>query len=258
MNYKLSDWLTCKDELLKLEFTEEEIDKALEDIKYTIRDLTDVKEFQREPTFMKVYELVKSNVKFKIKQYQGEWEKEVYVTGSEYRIKAEYQGLKHGNLIFQLFNNRYAYFNSFTELVIENVKPSIHNWTRLKDVPEDFYNISVKELVEMTNGKDIQVEKSLWTIYQLHRDNAEMYLKTEFGTLYVPFKAIIDKNWKIINDRMITYCLFYCDPINLSGYGLNHRGRTKEEYKLDKEKDYNNMIKPLESKEALKLKEFLT
>ena len=38
---KLSDWLTCKKELLELNFTEEEIEKALQDVEYTVKDLTD-------------------------------------------------------------------------------------------------------------------------------------------------------------------------------------------------------------------------
>ena len=47
---------------------------------------------------------------------------------------------------------------------------------------------------------------------------------------------------------MKKYNLDYHDPIRLSGFALNHRGRTKEKYKIDKENDYANAIKPLESK----------
>ena len=44
---------------------------------------------------------------------------------------------------------------------------------------------------------------------------------------------------------------------DLSGYALNHRNRTMEQYKIDTEKDYENMIKPLKSKEAKELEKLL-
>ena len=51
MNIKLSDWLTCKDALINLGFTEDEIEKALVDIEYTIDILTDRKAFEQEPKY---------------------------------------------------------------------------------------------------------------------------------------------------------------------------------------------------------------
>ena len=255
---KLIEWLSCKDELLSFGFTEKEIEKALKDIEFTENDLTEIKGFQNEPKYMGKYELVKSGVYFNIKEYQPiDWERYRKVYGSEYRIVKQYQGLRHGEIIHQLFKNKYKWFDTFRENKIEKSKPNIDNWTKLRDIPKDFYSMTVKELVEMTEPIEITVSKSLWSIYELRNNEAEMYLTTEFGTLYVPYKAITDKNWNLIENRMITYRLSYHDPIKLSGYALNHRGRSEEQYKKDKEQDYLNSIKPLESKEAVLLKSHL-
>ena len=56
---------------------------------------------------------------------------------------------------------------------------------------------------------------------------------------------------------MIKYHNQYYDPKNLSGYGLNHRGRTKEQYAIDQKNAYKKAIKSLTSKEGLKLKSIL-
>lgn len=256
---ELIEWLSCKESLINLGFTETEIKQALIDAEIKENDLTDVKGFKHEPHYLKKYELVKSGVYFTQKEYNGCWERDVEVYGSEYRIIGHYQGLKHGKIIFQLFKNKYNWFDIFKHEVIEKSKPRINSWTKLKDIPESFHNISVKELIEMSEPVNITVSKSSWDIYELHSDkNPEMYLKTEFGSLYVPYKAILTNDFSLITNRMKSYALDYHDPIKLSGFALNHRGRTKQEYKKDKEQDYLNMIKPLESEEALQLQKYLS
>ena len=254
---KLSDWLTCKDTLLKLNFTEEEIEKALKDVEYNIDDLTDKKGFKTIPNYYKPNEVLKENYWFTTKKYDGEWVKEVRVKGYEVRIKAQYQGLRHSKFLHQLLSNKYNWFNSFQEEIITKEKPlPIYEWTLLKNIPEEYKNLTVKQLLEQ-EPLEIKTLKSLWDIYELRDEKDEIYLKTEFGSLYVPYLALVDKDFSLIENRMKSYANSYHDPINLSGFALNHRGRTKEEYKQDKIHDYNKMIKPLESKEAILLKKYL-
>lgn len=235
---KLIDWLTCKDVLLSLSFTEEEITKALEDVEYSINDLTDLKCFRGTP-WVKDYELVREKVQFTTEEWNGEWKKEIKVIGNEYRIKAQYQGIKHGKLIFQLFKNRYDWFDTFTKDVVENIKPVIDRWTKVKDVPEEYRTMTIQELIELEPPKDIIVKKSLWNIYQIYNDkNPEMYLETEFGSLYVPYKAILNNDFKLIKNRMETYFKSYYNT-------------------PDRQEYYNKAIKALKSKEAKQLKKYL-
>lgn len=256
--FEAIDFLTCKDDLLNIGFTIDEIKKAIEDSGNTKESLTDKKGFLNEPKYMKVYEVTKERHQFKVDEYRGEYKKEVLKTGIECRISAQYQGLRHGGIIFHLLKNRFNWFDKFNKKIKELVKP-LEGYVRIKDVPNDFDNLTLKEIKELTEGKEVTKTKSLWSLHQMYTgSNYEMYLDTEFGTLYVPIQSLINKDFSLIENRMTTYALSYHDPINLSGYALNHRGRTKEEYKRDKEQDYNNMVKPLESKEALKLKKFLS
>ena len=77
----------------------------------------------------------------------------------------------------------------------------------------------------------------LWSTYW--KDcQGKIYLNTEFGSLYIPFDAIKNNDFSLIEERMTDYFSWY--------YGNNEN------------ESYLNAIKPLESKEAIFLKELLT
>ena len=221
----LSDWLNCKEILLQY-FTEEEIELALHQINYSVDDLTDIENFENEPKFYKNYELFKQNVRFYKTVYYGEYSKNVSVVGNAYRIEAKYQGLKHGKLVHKLFSNRYEWFDNFSTTELVNCK-QFTGFIRLKDIPEEFKNLTVNQLLAIEKR---EVIKSKWNIYEV-QPSPEMYLETEFGSLYVPYISLINKDFSIIENRMTTYVNWYIE-------------------------NKTALLKPLISKEALKLKEY--
>ena len=87
-----------------------------------------------------------------------------------------------------------------------------------------------------------------WSIYELSdAENYEIYMDTENGTLYVPIKALLERNPKIIEERMKSYHKWY---YNVAGYKLNHKeNETVEQYKKRREQDYEKAISPLQSRE---------
>ena len=74
-----------------------------------------------------------------------------------------------------------------------------------------------------------------WKVYKLSYN--DIYLETEFGSLYVPIKAIFNNDYTLIEQRMNEYFNFY--------------------HKHNKEK-LEESLKPLQSKEYQELKGYLT
>lgn len=257
--YTVSDpiyWFTGKGPLNKIGFTDEEIIKALRDSDTSISDLTSVQGFVGYCWHNK-HELVKENVKVKVTKWKGEYSKEVYERGSEYRIINQYQGLRHGKIIFHLLKNKFDWFDSFVEIVNEKEKLDLRNMSLeeiFKVITEDQKKLTLKKIYALNIDVDTTSSKSLWNIYEVRNDDTEIYLKTKLGSLYVPLKVFIDLDFSIIENRMKEYALWYHDPKELKGYALNHQGRTKEQYAIDKQKDYEKMIAPLVSPEAEFLK----
>lgn len=214
---KLSDWLTCKKELIDLGFKETEINKALRQLKFTLDDLTDKKDFETEPNyynprllsedFHTCYKKEHVTVKgkcfesCKYKPYQAQ----------TWIIQATYQGLKHGNIIHKLLSNKFEWFNKFK-----------------------------------------------WDIYELRSDDAEIYLKTKFGSLYVPIKSLMKKDPEIIKNRMLDYYGSYRNirdkKINKCNHKINEHPQNCPKCQ---QKFYEKEIKPLTSREAIKLFEFM-
>lgn len=255
------DYLKCRKELNNLGIEDREINNALNSLNIEKRQLCDeiaVRDGQR--CFYNPCEFTKRSVGH-FKTYMGEYVKEFTENADHYLIPAQYQGLKHGEIIFKILCNKFNWFDSFIK--DKSYKESVIDLDFLSrldisKLTEDQKNLTVNELIELTKKEKIIKKESAWGLYEMYSENYEMYLTTEFGSLYVPIKALLNKDFSLIKSRMTKYAASYHDPINLSGYALNHRGRSKEEYKKDKEQDYNNMIKPLKSKEAKLLKKYLS
>jgi len=258
--FQVIDYLKCRTELNSLGISDAEIQKALNELNITKNDLTDKQGFQNIPNYLKVFEVTKERHQFKQKQYNGAWEKEVDVIGVEVMIPSQYQGLKHGKIIETILKNRFSWFSSFTK--DKNYKEKIIdidycNRLDLDKLTDEQKNLSINELLDLSK-KEVIKKESAWSLYEMHTsENYELYLSTEFGSLYVPLKAILSKDFSLIEKRLKTYAESYHDPKKLSCFALNHRGRTIEQYKKDKEADYLKMIEPLKSKEAKELKKYL-
>jgi hypothetical protein len=256
------EFLKCKKPLNLLGITDEEINKALNDLNITKKDL--VEEYN-VPIGSKFHcssnEFVKTGP-CSVKKYYQEYEKTVTERRDIYIAPATYQGLKHGEIIYKILSNRYPWMDNFQkDKSYKEAEIEVDSIGRLdlENLPSKYDHLTIKEVKDLVKKKDVVKKESSWSLYEMYNSiEYEIYLTTEFGSLYVPIKALIEKNFKLINDRMVSYANSYHDPKGLSRYALNNRGRTLEEYAKDKQADYINMIRPLESKEALILKILLT
>lgn len=259
---EIIDYLTCRNALNEIGFSDDEIRKALQDLEMSKKDLCDEKAFEHGKPYHRVYEYIRRGIGH-FKKYQSEYIKEYTANADIYLVPAQYQGLRHGKIIRQLLNNRYDWFDTFLKdkSYKESETGEYFNsigWLDVNSLPDKYKEMTVNQIIELSKEKNLVKKESAWSLYEMYGSkDYEIYLTTSKGSLYVPIKALIDKDWFLIEQRMKSYAISYHDPINLSGFALNHRGRTKEEYKKDKEADYNNTIAPLESPEALKLKEHL-
>jgi hypothetical protein len=251
---ELIDWLTNR-KIWNKYFTDQEINTALQQLKYSVSDLTDEQFQESSNCHYTVNELVRTG-NGTIKKYfrDTNYSMDVQVSGYYFRVPARYQGLKHGKILEQLLKNKFNWFDSFKEIVIEKNKPDINSYVKFKDIPKEYESFTIKQLKELTESVNIEVEKSLWSLYEL-QENAEIYLKTENGSLYVPLDALLNNDFSLIENRMTSYFKWYHKASN---YSLNSRGRSLEQFNSDKEQDYINSLKPLESKEAIQLKKLLT
>ena len=256
------DFLRCRTELNKIGFSDKEILKSLSDLEITKRDLTDEKAFENGTPYCNTYEFSRKGVGH-FKQYKGNFVREYTKNADFYFIPAQYQGLKHGKIIEKLLSNRFDWFNSFMkdksykESETGEFFDSIGR-LNVNSLSEHYKNMTVQQLLDLNREKNLTKKVSAWDLYEMHEaKNYEIYLTTSKGSLYVPITSIMNGDFSEIEKRMLSYANSYHDPKKLSGYALNHRGRTKEEYKKDKEADFLKMIEPLKSVEAIQLKEFL-
>lgn len=256
MQPTILDFFKPTKKLIELGFSESEILSAVQKSGNDIESLTDKQGFENIPKWYGAFEILKEHHQFTKKVYMGEYEKEVKVWGYLVRIPGQYQGLKHGDILRQLFTDKWPWFSDFKTTVKRQVKSKIR---RIEDVPEEMQSLPVSEILKMINeGEKINEQKTLWELYEFHgyeKQDYEMYLKTEHGTLYVPLQALLSNDFSIIEKRMNTYFSSY---YNESGYGLNHRGRTKEQYNLDQAENRRKALLPLVSKEAEMLKSFIS
>lgn len=251
------DYLKCRKPLNNLGISDQEIITALNQLNITKKDLCDelhVKIHGNEPKHYQAYEFLKTGIGH-FKEYNGEYVKEYMAKADIYLVPARYQGLKHDKIIHRILSNRFGWFNTF--LKDKNYQESetgkyfdILGRLDVNKLPEEYLNLSVAELIAMKKGPLVTKKESAWSLYEMYDENYEVYLTTEYGSLYVPIKALLDGDSSIIKRRMKSYADSYHDPKKLSGYALNHRGRSKQEYAKDKLDDYNKMIAPLKSKEA--------
>lgn len=251
------DYLTCTKELLAMGFKSREISKAIKQAGQSVESLTEIKGYQDLPRWKGTFEVVSERHSYRTKEYRGAYHRDVDKVGYGIRQSAQYQGLKHGKIVFELLKNRFWWFDKFVKEVVE-VEYPLKGCTRIENMHPDFDNYTVAEIKKLSKGKEVVNTKSLWSLYEIYREDAEIYLATGEGSLYVPIKALLSGDWNAIVERMTSYHNGYFDPENLSGYALNHRGRTKEEYAKDQKEAYENSLKPLNSVIGQSLKFYMT
>lgn len=206
-----------------------------------------------DPKYLKVYEIIKDRHSFQKEVFQGEYSKKITVTGYLVRIPHEYQRNYHGIIIHDLMCKKFPWFASFQKK--EEKESKLTGRERLEDIDPSLRSLTVDELLSRVQ-KHI-VEKPLWKIYSPSNIDDEIYLETEFGTLYVPLKVFTEFDTGLIEKRMTDYFSWYYDFKTLKGYSLNARGRTEEEYLKDMKASFDNALKPLESREYILLKGFI-
>jgi len=197
---KLTDWLTCKDQLLTY-WTEDEITEALINVGYTEKDLTDEVPFVKEPKYLKLYIKIKTPYTFSTTvahRRSSQYVKTISVTGALYRIKSRYQGLTHGKLIFSLLCKKFPWMESdiFTKNTITEQKFIVNDFTRLVNIPEEFKSLTIKELLK-TKGKNLyeskilQSTQSKFKLYSYdYRDDYQFFCDSDFGTIYLKFSDL--------------------------------------------------------------------
>jgi hypothetical protein len=258
-NLSLIEWFNGTPDLLKLGFSESEIEKAILDSGTTVEDLTEVKGFQSLPSYYKRFEVVQEKGhRYFVEVFHpngGDWKKTEWRTGMGVRIPAQYQGLRHSKILFALFSNKWSWFDSFKKKEECSIKKYLSDLP-ISQIPEQFQNLTPTELRrEYLIEKELK-ECSLWKIYEM-RDDGEIYLETSKGSLYVPISALIQSDFSVIEERMRNYWGSY-RKVDLSGYSLNHRGRTEAQYLIDQAEDQKKSLEPLKSPEGLQLKKYLS
>lgn len=273
--YRLSDWLKGLETLKNLGFTVEEIEKAITDSGNNIDTLTDINGFQTFPQYLtnSVYEVVHTSgfsyMKTEYTNAKGKtFKHDEIVRGMGIRQPAQYQGLKHGAILFCLFKNKWSWFDSFTFTKECSIKTALSSLP-INQIPAEYQHMTAAELrYENIVKKELQ-SCSRWDIYEIGSEkHFEIYLKcgenkgangifnTSFDSLYVPIEALVNSDFSIIEERMKSYWGWY-NKTDLSGYALNHRGRTEEQYLKDQQAAHDEKIALLDSEEGKQLKAFL-
>ena len=209
-------WLSCSSELLQMGFTKDEIQTAINKAGLSVDDLTDKKDF--ESGCYPKSELLKD---FHTSNYIRVY-KDVLVDGKWIQM----EGYKNGQV--QTFRVEAHYQGLKHEKILRALFSKKFKWFNRLD----------------------------WSIYELRGfDCAEIYLKTEHGSLYVPFMALMNKDFSLIEKRQIDY---YEDYRKGSNYELNkEKGETIAGFKARKQEEFLIDCKPLQSKEAKQLIKYL-
>lgn len=200
------DYFTAMDNFLKLGFAQEEVEEAIKALvesgKITYDRFFEEVELEWDPKHYKAWEKL-GGCTFTKKEYRGEWSREVQTTGAVYRVPCRFQSLIHEHIVRFLMNKRFPWFREF-----------------------------------------------LWAIYAVDKENYDIYLHTKSpdpdgicvgSMLYVPIKALLTKDWSLIDRRHRGYMTSY------------YRDRTNNEGKLF----LPMALAPLEAPEALLLKQRL-
>jgi hypothetical protein len=238
------DYLRCRPQLNEMGFSDEQIKTALVEVGLNVNLLTDSYGCERgSKPYMKPYEFIRHG-QVHAEEWKGEFKKEYTYNGDFYRVPSQYQSTKVGDLVMELFSKRYVWWNDFTidKNYTESETGEWFDFMGRLDVdalPEKYLNMKVYEVRDLNIKKDLTKKKSAWSMYDIHdAEKYEVYLATEFGSLYVPIQAILKKDFSIVEKRMLDY------------FGDYYSGKGREEY-------YAKAIKALESEEAKLLSLFL-
>lgn len=164
-----------------------------------------------------------------------------YINFTRYHLTIP-SNLKDGDIIQFCLLNNYPFLKEFKHKSSEKVQmlPMQTSFVMLKDIPEELRGKTVNELIEM--NKPFTIEKMVYslTCYTPHSkgmEDYELYLELKNGSLYIPYAALKNSDFSLIENRMKKY---------FSDYYRNNPEQLKKSLRL------------LKTKEAAKLKECLS
>lgn len=217
----LFEWWHSSEELVKFGFTKSEINQAFKTAKTKLSDITDDHNYT-------------------------EANKNTAWLDSEY---------------YEIINENTSHY--FTE--IKYIKGE--EWKReytanaIQYRSRSQYNTFDSDILKaLLNKKFSYFSMFKWDIYQMSAEaaNWEIYLKTEFGSVYVPVMALLKNNVGKIINRMESYHNDYRNHRDPKATKHNHK---KDEHPqhcpLCQQRFYDESMKPLQSKEFAALKKEL-
>jgi len=232
-------------EFLINEFGLKTIINAIDELGISYSELTSISTTSsnyKNSCFDKYYDII--NI-----EYVSKLDNNGNKTNSYYKFTSyEFSLVSKGSeLLTKLICDKYSYLSEFKTKKIVKFIPYkfINGFNKLSDIPEEFRNYTVNELISMTSIQEKEVEVSLCKIYTSglsNFDNYEFYLdcpelinkQGNFDNLYIPYNALKEKDFSIIYNRTKSYLESYYT------------------------KDISDRLKVLTCNTALKLKELMS
>jgi len=232
-------------EFLVNEFGMENIINAIDELKITYSDLTSISECSSNHFdfyLNKWHDIFRSELIEKRDRYGAIIDK--YYKYSFYQFSFVSKGSK---LLSKLIIEKYPYLNEIrtTEIVSFDPYKFINGYDNLNDIPNEFRDHTINELMLMVGIQEKEIETSLCKIYTSglsNFDTFEFYLECpdfecKINCLYIPYKALKENNYSIIHERTESYIKSYIELVK---------------------KDATNDLKILNCDTALKLKKLMS
>lgn len=219
-------------EFLVNEFGMENIINAIDELEITYSELTSVNHCSSNhtvPYLNRFYDMIRV-------EFVQKHDRNGSVTSSYYKYDFyEFSLIQKGSeLLTKLICDKFPYLNEFKTKKMVSFRPYklINEYNRLSDIPKEFRDYTVNELISMVGVQEKEIDASLCKIYTnslTNFDNYEFYLNCpelinqhgDFESLYIPYKALRENDFSIIYDRTKSYLESYNKMSNDSKFNLS-------------------------------------
>lgn len=200
-------------EFLVNEFGMENIINAIDELNITYSEITSIDSFTSnydKHIINKFYDIISSEDIIKRDSHNN-------ITGS-YRKYSIYQFSfiqKGSEILNKLVTEKYPYLSEFKGTKTISFEPYkfINGINRLSDIPSEFRDYTINELISMDCVQEKEIEISLCKFYTSslsNFDDYEFYLDCtetdeEICSLYIPYKALRANDYSIIHNRTKSY-----------------------------------------------------
>lgn len=199
-------------EFLVNEFGMENIINAIDELEITYNELTSVKECSSNYSHSylnKFYDM------FRVELVEKR-DRNGSLINSYYKYTLyEFSLIQKGSeLLTKLICDKFPYLSEFKTKEIISFDPYkfINGYNNLSNIPKEFRDYTVNELISMVGIQEKEIECSLCKIYTSslnNFDNYELYLNCpelidkhgNYESLYIPYKALKENDFSIIHDR---------------------------------------------------------